>query len=76
MRTIEAIAEDGPLISLLFAAVIEATEEAIINALFAGRGMTGRDDHAVPGLPVERVRAILRAHGHAVEQSRLRWVRR
>jgi D-aminopeptidase len=65
VRTIEAIAEDGPLISHLFAAVIEATEEAIVNALFAGRGMTGRDDHYVPGLPVERVRAILRAHGRA-----------
>ncbi len=65
VRMIEAIAEDGPLISLLFAAVIEATEEAIINALFAGAGtgMTGRDNHRVPGLPVERVLAILRAHG-------------
>lgn len=62
-RMIEAIAEDGPLISLLFSAVIEATEEAIVNTLFAGRGMTGRDNHYVPGLPVERVLAILRAHG-------------
>jgi D-aminopeptidase len=66
VRTIEAIAENGPLISSLFAAVIEATEEAIINALFAGlsTGMIGRDNHQVPGLPVERVLAILRAHGH------------
>ncbi len=63
VRAIEAIAEDGPLISSLFAAVIEATEEAIINAIFAGRGMIGRDNHRVPGLPVERVLAILRAHG-------------
>ncbi|MCA1723969.1 MAG: P1 family peptidase [Thermomicrobia bacterium] len=62
-RTIEAVAEDGPLISLLFAAVIEATEEAIINALFAGRDIIGRDNHRVPGLPVEQVRTILRAHG-------------
>ena len=65
VRTIDAIAEDGPLISSLFAAVIEATEEAIINAIFAGRGMTGRDRHWVPGLPVERVLTILRAHGRA-----------
>lgn len=42
---------------------IETTEEAIINALFAGRGMWGRDNHHVPGLPVGRVLAILRAHG-------------
>jgi len=65
VRTMEAIAEDGPLISLLFAAVIEATEEAIINAIFAGgsTGMTGRDNHRVPGLPVERLLALLRARG-------------
>lgn len=63
VETIEMIAEDGPLISALFSAVIEATEEAIINAIFAGRGMTGRDNHYVPGLPVDRVRAILRAYG-------------
>ena len=63
VRTIEAIAEDGPLITALFAAVIEATDEAIINALFAGRGMRGRDDHDVPALPAERVCAILRTHG-------------
>lgn len=65
VRTIEAIAEDGPLISMLFAAVIEATEEAIVNAIFAGvsTGMTGRDNHWVPCLPVERVLATLRAHG-------------
>jgi D-aminopeptidase len=63
VRTIEAIAEDGPLISALFAAVIEATEEAIINALFAGKGMRGRDGNWVPGLPVNRVLNSLRAHG-------------
>ncbi len=63
VRTLEAVAEDGPLISALFAAVIEATEEAIVNALFAGKGMTGRDDQYVPGLPTDRVLAILRAHG-------------
>jgi len=63
VRTIETIAEDGPLISALFAAVIEATEEAIINVLFVSRGMTGRDNHHAPGLPIRRVLAILRAHG-------------
>ncbi len=67
VRTIAAIAEDGPLISSLFAAAIEATEEAIINAMFGNREMTGRDNHRAPGLPVERVLAILRAHGRGAE---------
>jgi D-aminopeptidase len=63
VRTIEAIAEDGPLISALFSATIEVTEEAIINALFAGKGLRGRDNHWVPGLPVNRILSSLRAHG-------------
>ncbi|MDQ2787498.1 MAG: P1 family peptidase [Chloroflexota bacterium] len=67
VRTIETIAEDGPLISSLFTAVIEATEEAIINTMFGNQAMTGRDSHRAPGLPVERVLAILRAHGRGAE---------
>jgi len=62
VRMIAAIAEDGPLISSLFAAVIEATEEAIINAMFGNQETIGRDAHRAPGLPVERVLTILRAH--------------
>lgn len=41
--------------SSLFMAVIEATEEAIINSLFAAETMTGKDGHTVAKLPVEQV---------------------
>jgi len=41
--------------SPLFLAVIEATEEAIINSLFAAENMTGRDNHQVKELPVQEV---------------------
>lgn len=46
--------------SPLFEATIAAVEEAIINALVAGETVTGRDDHTVEGLPVARVRDILK----------------
>ena len=39
----------------LFLAVIEATEEAIINSLFAAETMQGRDGNSVEKLPVDRV---------------------
>ena len=39
----------------LFAAAIEATEEAIINSLFAAQSMSGRDGNKVDALPVEKV---------------------
>jgi L-aminopeptidase/D-esterase-like protein len=54
----------------LFEAVVGATEEAIVNALVAGRTMTGRAGNTVIGLPHDRVREILRAHALLKEPSR------
>ena len=47
----------------LFAATVQATEEAIINALVAGRDMTGNEGHVVPGIDHEALQGILRQHG-------------
>lgn len=44
-------------------AVIDATEEAIVNSLVAGRAMTGYQGHHVEGLPLDVVRRILSRHG-------------
>ncbi len=52
----------NPRMDPLFEATIGATEEAIVNALVAGRTMTGIDGHRVVGLPTEKVRDILRRH--------------
>ncbi|MHB1048664.1 MAG: DmpA family aminopeptidase [Bacteroidota bacterium] len=49
-------------VSPLFLAVIEATEEAIINSLFAAKSMTGRDGNEVRSLPVERVIEIMKRY--------------
>jgi D-aminopeptidase len=50
----------------LFEATVGATEEAVVNALVAGRTMVGYKGHKVTGLPHERVRDILRRHGRLV----------
>ena len=55
-------------LSPLFRATVQATEEAIINALVAAESMIGRDDHKLIALPHERVREILRRH-HRLEES-------
>jgi D-aminopeptidase len=55
-RTIETMPND--LMDPLFTATVEATEEAIINALVDNHDMTGRDDHKVPALPHDRLREI------------------
>ncbi len=44
-----------------FAAVVEATEEAVANALVANEEMTGRDGHRAPALPRDRVAALFHA---------------
>ena len=49
-------------LSQLFLAAVEATEEAIVNALVAAEPMTGQDGHHVPALPHDEVRALLAKH--------------
>ena len=46
----------------LFAATIQATEEAIINALFAGETMEGINGNKVYGLPKEKVLEIMKKY--------------
>ena len=47
-------------ISALFSATVEATEEAIVNALVAGETMVGVDGHRVESLPHDRLRQIMK----------------
>ncbi len=43
----------------LYGAAIEATEEAILNALFAADTMEGVAGHTAPALPIDQVRELL-----------------
>lgn len=46
----------------LFEAVVDATEEAILNAMVAAEAAEGANRFHVPALPIERVRAMLAEH--------------
>jgi D-aminopeptidase len=50
-------------IDALYQATIEATEEAVVNALFAAHTTRGRDGHTLHQLPIERTLEVLRRHG-------------
>jgi D-aminopeptidase len=50
-------------ISPLFQAVIEATEEAILNSLLRATTVRGRDGRVVEAVPVDRVRELMRKYG-------------
>ncbi|MBO1334494.1 P1 family peptidase [Streptomyces sp. VRA16 Mangrove soil] len=43
-----------------YEAVVQAVEEAVLNALCAADAMTGRNGHRMPALPHARVRQLLR----------------
>jgi D-aminopeptidase len=51
------------LLSELFAATVEATEEAVVNALFAAETTVGRDGNTLFALPVDRVLPLLARAG-------------
>jgi D-aminopeptidase len=52
----------------LYQAAVEATEEAVLNALCMATDMVGVDGHFAPALPLERVRDIYRRHLQAREE--------
>jgi L-aminopeptidase/D-esterase-like protein len=54
-------------INPLFAATVQATEEAILNAMLAAETMTGADELRVYALPVDRLIAAMRKYGRPPE---------
>ncbi len=54
--------QDGaamPAINYLFQATLEATEEAILNSMFAAETLVGRDGHTRHALPIDEVLRLL-----------------
>ena len=60
VRDIRVLGNDA--MSPLFQAVIEATEEAIVNSLFKATSITG-NGRTVEALPLDKVKEALRKHG-------------
>jgi len=56
-HSVQTIPND--LLDPLFAGVVQATEEAAVNALVDNHSMTGRDNHYVEALPHDRLRELM-----------------
>ena len=54
-------------VGALFTATIQATEEAITNALIAGRDMTGNGGNTVKNIDHEMLKNILREYNRLEE---------
>ncbi|HET7035451.1 MAG TPA: P1 family peptidase [Thermomicrobiaceae bacterium] len=61
--TVPHVFEGGPLIDALFQATVEATEEAVVNALFRATTIDGRDGHVRYALPLEPALRLLATAG-------------
>ncbi|MGA7854341.1 MAG: P1 family peptidase [Candidatus Acidiferrales bacterium] len=53
----------------LFEATVQATEEALVNALVAAKTMTGADGHTVEALPHDRLREVLKKYNRLAERQ-------
>jgi L-aminopeptidase/D-esterase-like protein len=62
-RSVETIPNDR--LDPIFDATVQATEEAVVNALIDNQSMTGRDDHRVEALSHDRVRELLKKYNRA-----------
>ena len=51
----------------LFEATVQATEEAVVNALVAAKTMTGADGHTVEALAHDRLREVLKKYNRLAE---------
>ncbi len=51
----------------VFAATVQATEEAIINVMIAAETMTGIENHKVIALPHEKLREVLKKYNRLVQ---------
>jgi D-aminopeptidase len=59
-HTLEALLD--PVLGAHYEAVIEATEEAILNSMCMAGDMTGQSGNFAPGLPLDRLVEIMRKH--------------
>jgi len=57
------------LLNPVFEATVQATEEAIVNALIAAETMTGADSHKVIAIPHDRLQQVMRKYNRLVERK-------
>jgi D-aminopeptidase len=60
LATVQMLPNDR--IGAVFQATVEATEEAVVNAMVAAETMTGVDNHRVLALPHDKLREILKKY--------------
>jgi L-aminopeptidase/D-esterase-like protein len=55
------------LLEQVFASTVQATEEAVINAMVAAETMTGIENHKVIALPHDKLREVLKKYNRLAQ---------
>jgi len=55
------------LLDPVFTGVVQATEEAVVNALVDNQTMTGANNHKVEALPRDRLRELLQKYNRLTQ---------
>ena len=55
------------LIEHVFSSTVQATEEAVINAMVAAETMTGIENHKVIALPHDKLREVLKKYNRLTQ---------
>jgi D-aminopeptidase len=66
MQTVTMLSNDE--IDPVFDATVDATEEAIINAMVAAKTMIGINGNAIHAIPHDQLRAVLRKYGRLIDK--------
>jgi L-aminopeptidase/D-esterase-like protein len=61
-QAVNVTMEPNDRLNPVFEATVQATEEAIINAMIGAETMTGANGHTVTALPHERLRDVLKKY--------------
>jgi L-aminopeptidase/D-esterase-like protein len=66
-KTVDVQMLPGDQMDALFEATVQATEEAVVNAMVAAKTMTGVDGHTVEALPHDKLREVLRKYNRLAD---------
>ena len=66
---LERLRDEHHTLGMLFQAVVEASEEAVLNSLAAAETLAGRDNHTAQALPQHIIREWLAAQNHPSEKE-------
>jgi len=59
IRPVDRLVDEGVTMSMLFQAVVDATDEAVLNSIVAAKTLEGRDGHIAHAVPIDLINSMI-----------------